>query len=85
MPYESLAEYLTNAPLYLAEAFPTLPVKQMGNGPRYLRMPSLLDRECNQCGLTKWEFTGNDLDVHERWLTDFQYKCRNCEQSHFNV
>jgi hypothetical protein len=74
-----------SAPLYLAEAFPGVTLRQPGiPGSFYLPVPKLIDRRCDKCGPTKWELQGHDA-TNERVLTEFAYKCRNCDSARFTV
>jgi len=85
MPYASLGDFLVNAPLYLPEPFPSATIRQPSNpGPRYLVVPKLVDRRCDKCGRTKWELQGHE-SAKERELTEFAYKCRNCDSAHFTI
>jgi hypothetical protein len=85
MPYASLGDFLVNAPLYMAEPFPGVTLRQPGSpGAFYLPVPKLIDRRCDKCGPTKWEIQSHDA-AKERILTVFEYKCRNCDSAHFAV
>ena len=57
MPYATLAEFLVSAPLYRTEGFPSVEIEMNERGGHYIVAPPLLDRECDECGVTKWQFT----------------------------
>jgi hypothetical protein len=91
MPYDTLSEFLVKAPLYRAEAFPSLKAKTInyshGGSTSLIERPALLDRECGQCGLSKWEYQEGAYEgrISEKSLTELTYKCRNCTNEVFNV
>src|SRR5437764_1109726 len=87
MPYATLAECLVSAPLYRAEVFPSVKLLQYPHGGYYVVAPPLLDRECDKCGVTKWQFDdGNhERKVRERALSHLGYKCRNCGEAVFSI
>src|SRR6266853_543104 len=87
MPYASLGDFLVNAPLYQDVAFKGIQTRQHQNGSDYVRVPSLIDRQCATCGPTKWEF---DLGTYgqeasERSIHHVRYKCRNCQGKAFDA
>ena len=87
MPYATLAEFLVSAPLYRTEGFPSVEIEMNERGGHYIVAPPLLDRECDECGVTKWQFNGGAYEgrVSERTLSHLRYKCRNCDEATFSI
>jgi hypothetical protein len=87
MPYTTLGEFLVNAPLYRSEALPSIQVQTHPGADQFVSAPSLIDRECDQCGMTKWELAGDSYEG-QLWANKFEqlkYRCRNCTDRVFNV
>ena len=87
MAYATLAEFLVSAALYRVEAFPSVKLREYDRGGYYVVAPPLLDRECDACGPTKWQFDGGAYEgkVGEKALEHLRYKCRNCGEATFNI
>lgn len=88
MAYEYLSEFLVAAPLYRAEAFPSVQVRTYANSTSlYVAAPELVDRECGSCGVTKWDLVGGTYEgrVSEKNLSELEYRCRNCKATRFHV
>lgn len=86
MPYASLGDFLVRAPLYQDVTFTDFPSRMHGNGTYYVKTPPVIDRECVDCGATKWEFAGDwGSEPTERSLHQARYRCRNCGGRVFDV
>ncbi len=88
MPYTSLEEFLVSAPLYWAEPFPSVQLRQYERTNNYyITAPALVDRECQNCGPTKWKLDGGvyEARVDERSLEHVRYLCKNREKARFSV
>ncbi len=83
MKQADLLKYIVHAPLYKEEI---LEDPAPGETPGYaVAWPTPLDRQCEECGLTKW-------DGHEAYepglrfgLHALTYHCRNCKIGQFSV
>jgi hypothetical protein len=83
MRYDELPAFLVSAALYREETIENSPVSENPPGYYYLKMPRVVERECPQCGMTKWDIIeGTNIQVGFHALT---YQCRNCRDSIFRV
>src|SRR5260370_41808122 len=86
MPYAILGDFLVNAPLYQAVAFPTIKPREHQSGSHYVPLPEEIDRNCPACGPTRWKFSGGGYrQVYANSLTEVRYVCKNCEKQPFSA
>jgi hypothetical protein len=88
MPYATLEEFLVSAPLYRVEAFPSVRIHDFPRGAgQYIQAPSVLERECDKCGPTRWALEGGAYErrLHVTLLSHLTYKCKNCDDRLFHV
>jgi len=86
MQYDDFPTFLVSAALYREETIENPAVKWHTTGHRQLVVPDVVERECGECGMTKWDLVeGAYGGVITDGFHDLTYRCRNCKSSAFLV
>jgi len=85
MRYADFPAFLVSAALYREETIEDAPV-QYGGGGYEMKVPQVVDRECPQCGMTKWKITSGAYGgTIRQGFHELTYQCKNCEKSTLQI
>lgn len=86
MLYAEFPAFLVGASLYREETIEDPAWVHYQGGHAEMKVPQVVDRECPQCGMTKWKITGGAYNgTIGQGFHQLTYACKNCEKSTFLV